>query len=85
MELTATGIVEITDNLTLKNPTLLISKVSYDWIDLDKVIVELLFKEGDGVYQHSRNFEFINNGGVDWQTADVISAINNHETLNVFS
>lgn len=79
----ATGKINITEGLKLNNPSLEIKSVTYNWIT-NKVEVEILFKEGPGVYKHSRIFEFDNKTGKELKTSDIYSYLSSHKTLKNF-
>jgi len=78
----AIGKIEITDELTLLDPTLEIIRVNYNW-DKDSVDIECLFSEG--VYKHSRTFTFSTDGSGELTTKDILSFIINHEILYNFT
>jgi hypothetical protein len=80
----ATGEIEITEELTLNNPTLTVKAVSYEWLT-NKVNVEILFKESNATIDHSRLFTFDNTGGANLTDDDIYSFIKNDETLGIFS
>ena len=77
----ATGVIQITDDLTLENPTLEVSTVNYNWIT-DDVNLEIIFSEG--VYRHSRTFSFNNGDKNELSCDDVYLFISNHPILGVF-
>jgi hypothetical protein len=80
----ATGEIEITEELTLNNPTLTVKTVSYEWIT-NEVNVEILFKENDSVIDHSRLFTFDNTGGANLGSEDIYNFIKSNETLKQFN
>lgn len=77
----ATGKINITDELTLTNPTLEISKVCYDWI-AQTVDIEIIFKEGS--YNHSRSFTYKTDGRGELTSDDIAAFIKADEVLKVF-
>ena len=78
----ATGKINITDELTLTDPTLEIAKVCYDWI-AQTVDIELIFKEGS--YNHSRTFQYKTDGSEELTSDDIIAFLKADEVLKVFS
>lgn len=80
-DLTATGTIQITPDLALKNPTLEIVKCNYDWV-ANEVAIEIHFSEG--AYKHSRTFTYSTDGSGELTTADILAFINNDTVLNVF-
>lgn len=80
----AIGIIQITDDLTLNNPSLEVKQVIYDWIE-NKCKIEILFKEDNSSLTHSRTFEFDIDQNKEYTTTDNINMIKNHPTLNKFN
>tara|TARA_R110002167_G_scaffold183866_2_gene384306 strand:- start:399 stop:641 length:243 start_codon:yes stop_codon:yes gene_type:complete len=78
----ATGIIKITNELTLKNPTLEICKVSYNWVE-QTVDIECLFQEGS--FKHNRTFNYSTSGKTELTSSDIIGFIKKDKVLNVFS
>lgn len=78
----ATGNIEITSELTLKDPELSIKKVNYDW-ETHKVDIEIIFTEG--AYKHSRSFIYDIAPDGEMTTDDVLQLIANDPVLKVFS
>lgn len=78
----ATGKINITNELTLTDPTLEISKVCYDWL-AETVDIELIFKEGS--YKHSRSFNYSTAGKNELTSIDILDFLKADEVLNVFS
>lgn len=77
----AIGNITIEEGLTLKDPTLEITTTTFDWVN-DSVKIECIFKEG--LYRHSRTFEFENSSKRDLLSSDVIAFIKTHSVLKVF-
>ena len=78
----ATGMIKITDELTLTNPNLEILKVSYDWV-AQTVDIELEFKEGS--YSHIRTFSYKTDGRGELTSKDIMDFLQNDKVLSVFS
>jgi len=79
----AIGVIKITDELTLKDPTMDIINVSYNWIT-NIVSIEIYFKEGGSMFNHSRVFNYNNSNGEIKTDLDIINYINNDPILKVF-
>jgi hypothetical protein len=79
----AIGQIKIENNLELKNPTLSINRVTYDWQN-DSVRIEILFNEEGSKYQHSRDYIFSNSVGDSLSSTDIYNFIKSHNTLKVF-
>jgi hypothetical protein len=77
----AIGEIEIEEGLTLLNPDMEIVKSTYDWLN-DTVHVECYFSEG--VYKHSRTFDFDNSTKKELTSNDIIKLITEHPKLNKF-
>ena len=77
----ATGTIEIEEGLILLSPTMEIVKSTYDWLN-DTVQVECYFTEG--IYKHSRSFEFVNSTKKELTSNDIIKLITEHPKLNKF-
>ena len=78
----ATGIIKITNELTLKNPTLEISKVCYNWVE-QTVDIECLFQEGS--FKHCRSFNYSTEGKNELTSIDILDFLKNDNVLSVFS
>lgn len=76
----ATGKIKIENGLELQNPTMVVKKVSYDW-ETNKIEIQCNFSEG--VYIHSRLFEFESNGN-DFNPSQIMQLIKTNEVLNLF-
>jgi len=79
----AIGTVNITNELTLTDPELSIKNVSYDW-ENHKVHIELIFKEAEASYKHSRTFAYDITPTGEMTTEDIYNLINNDPVLSVF-
>lgn len=79
----AIGQIEIEEGLTLKNPTLSIKMVTYNW-DNYSVHIECIFKEENALYEHSRIFTYSTEGSGELTSGDIIELIKNDPILNVF-
>ena len=77
----AIGTIEIESSLILLDPEMEIVKSTYDWLN-DTVQVECHFTEG--VYKHSRTFEFDNSLKKELTSNDIIKLITEHPKLNKF-
>ncbi len=73
--------MKITDDLELNKPTFEVNKVSYNWAN-DMVNIEIIFKEENGLYKHSRTFSFLNEGGKELTQQDIETFIGTHEILS---
>ena len=80
---THTGTIQITEELTLNNPTMDIITVQYNWVD-NTASVEIHFKEPDSALTHSRMFEFELDKNKEYTTLDIIEMISNHSVLGLF-
>jgi hypothetical protein len=69
----ATGTIEITEELTLKNPNLTIKKLS----------LELIFKEDGSELLHSRTFDFEVNKE-NFSEIDVLDLTSKNDILKLF-
>lgn len=81
----AIGTVKITEELTLRNPSMEIVGVKYSWEGDNKVFFEIIFIEEHGTLRNHRTFEFVNEGGGYMSGEDAWNMIANHETLKVFN
>ena len=77
----ATGTIEIEEGLILLNPEMEIVKSTYDWLN-DTVQVECYFTEG--LYKHSRTFEFDNSLKKELTSTDIVALIIGHPKLDKF-
>ena len=77
----ATGTITIEEGLILLNPTMEIVKSTYDWLN-NTVQVECYFTEG--IYKHSRMFEFDNAKKKELTSNDIIKLITEHPKLDKF-
>lgn len=59
----AKGIIKITDELTLVNPSAEVENVRYSWNGDNKIYFEFIFTEENSSLKHSRTFEITNDGG----------------------
>lgn len=80
---TYTGTIQITEELTLNNPTMEIRQVIYDWQE-NECIIEIHFKEPNSALIHSRSFNFILEVDKEYTTSDVMLMISNHTILSKF-
>jgi len=80
---THTGTIQITEELTLNNPTMDIITVQYNWVD-NIASVEIHFKEPDSALTHSRMFEFELDKNKEYTTLDIIEMVSNHSVLGLF-
>lgn len=78
-----TGTIEITDELTLKDPSMEVKTIIMDLVN-DKVIFEVIFKEAGGLYEHSRDFEFDNSNGNSLSVPNINGLINSNSVLKKF-
>jgi hypothetical protein len=76
-------VIEIEEGLELNNPTMVIKCISYQQ-DTNIVMVECYFREEDGSYVHSRNYNFDNDGGLDLSYLDVIELMRTNDILKQF-
>jgi hypothetical protein len=76
-------IIEIEEGLELNNPTMVIKCISYQQ-DTNIVMVECHFTEESGLYIHSRNYNFNNDGGLDLSYSDVIELMRGNDVLKQF-
>jgi hypothetical protein len=81
----ATGTIEITDELTLVNPTMEVRNITYSWSGDNKVAFELIFKGEGQIREDSRRFEFTNTDGGYMSGEDAWNMIATHDTLKVFN
>ena len=79
----ANGEIQITEELTLTNPSAEVKTVSYDWNN-HVVNVELIFTESQGSFQHSRTFTFEITPTGELGVDDIYNFINTHKTLKNF-
>lgn len=80
----AKGTIEITEELTLINPTMEVRNISYSWSGDNKVFFELIFTGEGQVMKNSRRFEFTNTGGGYMSGEDAWNMIATHPTLKAF-
>lgn len=77
----AQGQIQITEELSLLNPTMEIVKVNYDWIN-HSVDVEIYFSEGS--FNHSRTFTFSTDGRGELTSNDILTFLSEHPVLSQF-
>jgi len=77
----ATGTIQITDELTLTNPSLEIIGYRYD-ISTKDLHIDCLFKEGS--FPHQRTFTYPTDGTVVSDLSDILPFIKNDPVLSVF-
>lgn len=77
----ATGTIEITEELTLINPSLDIVGYRYD-IDTKEIHIDCLFMEG--AFKHQRTFTYQTDGSGVMVEEDILPFINNDPVLSVF-
>ena len=80
---TYTGEIQITEELTLNNPTMEIITVQYDWVN-NTAMLEIHFKEPNSALTHSRVFEF-ELEEKDYIPSDIVLLVANHEILGQFN
>lgn len=80
---TYTGEIQITNELTLNNPTMEIITVQYDWVN-NTASIEIHFKEPNSALTHSRNFDF-ELEDKDYLHSDIVLLVANHEILGQFN
>lgn len=73
------GVSQVTEDLSLKNAILQVTRVDYS--PITRVArIEIAFKEGDGVYEHRRNFNYT----LPDESVESISASNITALINYF-
>lgn len=80
---TYTGEIQITEELTLNNPTMEIITVQYDWVN-NTASIEIHFKEPNSALTHSRLFEF-ELEEKDYLPSDIELLVANHSILGQFN
>ncbi len=80
----ADGLIQITDDLKLLDPSLSIKGVFYDWSNNNvNVIIQFREKE-NGVFIHERTFTFKNLTGEELTTNDIMNLLKSHPILSKF-
>jgi hypothetical protein len=59
----AKGIIKITEELTLTNPSAEVEGIRYSWNGDNKIYFEFIFTEDNSSLRNSRTFEITNTGG----------------------
>lgn len=82
----ANGTINITDELTLVNPSAEVESVRYSWNGDNKIYFEFIFTEENSSLKHSRTFDITNDGGGYlsgediWNKLIAIPALKNFDT-----